>query len=433
MTIYNSITEVIGNTPLLRLENEKTGLKNIDIYLKLEMLNPFGSLKDRTALALLNSDKLTKQHQAIIEASSGNTIKALAVLAKLRNLNTLSVTNRIKIPEVKEIMQLLGVDIKELPGSSPCMDPHNPEDPLYIIKNIIRDRPEVFHTDQYFAKENPKVHYHTTGTEIANDLGKVDYLFATLGTTGSSLGISQKLKEINPNIIITGVATKKGDFIPGIRTENDLYDVGIYKRENYHRLSFTGSREAVTGVLELINKYGVMAGPTSGAVYKVAIDNLKNLDHLSSPRSKAVIIICDRVEWYLSYLKEHLPELFNLPPKANSFADFKNTNLEMAPEIEVENLSTTNDYLLIDIRSNLAYRSGHIPSSINIKEDLLIEMIDDNQLPFPKTKTIIITCVKGNSSKAIVSYLASKGYQALSLKGGLAEYKNRLGILEKSF
>ena len=102
--IYNSIEQVIGNTPLLKLDGKRYGLKNTDLYVKLEYLNPFGSIKDRTALGLLKDTKwkeLERQNQHIIESSSGNTAKSLQVLASRHGVPVICVTNRIKVPEVE--------------------------------------------------------------------------------------------------------------------------------------------------------------------------------------------------------------------------------------------------------------------------------------------------------------------------------------------
>jgi cysteine synthase B len=191
--IIKHIKETIGNTPLLKLDEKVHGLKNVNIYAKLELLNPYGSLKDRVALNILDVSKA--KGKTVIESSSGNTAKALASLCSLENIKFKTVTNRIKQPEIRQILQVLGTDIEELPGHSECPDPNDPNDPIKVIENEIAKNPnKYFYTDQYFNKKNLKAH-ENSGKEIAKDMKKVDYFFGYLGTCGSSIGIGNILKK----------------------------------------------------------------------------------------------------------------------------------------------------------------------------------------------------------------------------------------------
>lgn len=435
MAVYNSILEVIGNTPLLKLDSNKTGLKHIEVYVKLEYLNPFGSLKDRTALAMLEDSlsSAAENSQEYIEASSGNTIKAMQAIAGLSGISTTSVTNRIRIPEIKDILLAMGANIVEVPGKSSCIDPSNPEDPLYIIESMMREKPDHYiYPNQYYNEKNPAIHHDTTGEEIAQDLGPVDYFFATLGTTGSSQGVLKRLKQDNSDLIAIGVAAAQDDFIPGIRNQNDLMDVGIYDRSLYTDVIYEKSSVAIDAMLDLIRNHGVMAGPTSGVVYAVALQELKILDQPSTKIRKAVIIVCDRMEWYISYLKERRPEIFKLEPKPNSIHAFelnpddcKTIESSKAPEF-----IQAHDPLIIDTRSNLAYRAGHIPHSINITDTFLEEIVDGRR-PFPKQKKILIACVRGNASRRVVGYLRNQGYDAFNLEGGILEWKQNQFSLSK--
>lgn len=427
MAVYNSIIDVIGNTPLLKLDSKKTGLKNVDLYAKLEYMNPFGSLKDRTAYGMLKDDieDISKKGQEFIEASSGNTIKAIQSIAGLYGVKSTSVTNRIRVPEVKDILLTMGVNIVEVPGKSSCIDPTNPEDPLYIIENMMNENKDKYvYPNQYYNEKNPQTHEDTTGKEIADDIGKVDYLFATLGTTGSSQGVFKRLKRDNKTLKAIGVAATRDDYIPGIRNQNDLMDVGIYDKSIYDETIYETSSNAIEGMLDLIRNHGVLAGPTSGAVYSVALNKLKELDNSLNKKVKAVVILCDRMEWYMSYLKERKPEVFKLEAKPNSIQnyEFSEDDLEEVPNNSIDEFIKDKQTMIIDIRSNLAYRMGHIPSSINITDSFLEEIID-NRFPFPKETRLIITCARGNSSKRIAAYLRKQGYDSFSLKGGILQLK----------
>lgn len=113
----------------------------------------------------------------------------------------------------------------ELPGTSSCPDPTDPYDPIVQIEEKVAKNPHYYHTSQYTNLENPKIHHDTTGKEIADDLGKVDYFFGALGTTGSSRGIIEYLQEQNPELKKIGIISKTGGMIPGIRNEEEMMEV----------------------------------------------------------------------------------------------------------------------------------------------------------------------------------------------------------------
>lgn len=128
---YDSITDAIGNTPLLRIDPGVHGLAHVNLYAKLELLNPFGSVKDRAAWTMA-APRLAEAREAgatVVELSSGNTAKALAVIAGMHGLAFTSLTNRMKVPEIKDLL-LLGATVEELPGQAECLDPTNTDDPL---------------------------------------------------------------------------------------------------------------------------------------------------------------------------------------------------------------------------------------------------------------------------------------------------------------
>ena len=199
--LYQHITELIGNTPLLRLDPARHGIEGVDLYAKLEYYNPFGSVKDRIAWGMLREDlaEITRRGQTLIEASSGNTAKALQVLAAMHGLRLRTLTNRTKVAEVRDLLELLGVELEELPGLSECPDPTVPDDVFSTIEKMMTERPgEFYHTSQYTNLANVRTHHDTTGQEIAEDLGEVDYLFGGLGTTGSTRGAATFLRAANP-------------------------------------------------------------------------------------------------------------------------------------------------------------------------------------------------------------------------------------------
>jgi cysteine synthase B len=425
--IAQNITDLIGNTPLLKISNAVTGLKNINLYAKLELFNPFGSLKDRIAWGIIKNDikDIVKNKKTIIESSSGNTAKALAVLASINDIEFTTVTNRINVAEVKKILQLIGANIQEVPGVSECPDFTDPDNPISIIEKELGKYPEkYYHTDQYKNKRNYLSHYETTGPEILNDLKEVNYFIATLGTTGSSRGTAEYLKEKNVKTKVIGVLSTKDDFIPGIRNEDEKYEVGLYKKELYTELEYVTSSQAIDDMLILIRKVGVLAGPTSGACFNGALKYLSKIDKkLKSPKN-AVFVVCDRVEWYMSYIEKRMPEIFSAQDKCDTIYNFTPTlDIErlILPVAEISNWKKQKNAIIVDLRGAVGFKNFHIEGSINIFENTLAEMMSDG-IPFSKDHKILFVCPVGKKSLKFASFLDSLGYHARSLEGGLTQY-----------
>src|SRR5436305_5801731 len=311
--LYNHITELIGNTPLLRIDPAVHQLANVEVYAKLETYNPFGSLKDRVAWGILKDEieLIVEKQQTIIEFSSGNTGKALAVLASLYGINYETITNRIKVPEVHDMLRLMGASIEVLPGMSECPDPNDPNDPLSYLEQKVHANPSrYFHTDQYRNAKNYQAHYEHTGQEIFADLGAVDYFFGALGTAGSTRGVSTFLKERYADLQTIGVVAEKGDFIPGLRNVDEMSEVGIFDKALYQDILTVDAQDALSGMLALISQSGVLGGPSSGAVYYSMVQYLKQHSQAWTRPKNVVFIVCDRVEWYLSYIQKRRPGLF---------------------------------------------------------------------------------------------------------------------------
>jgi len=423
--IYKSIIELIGNTPLIELERSKTSL-NVNVFAKLEYLNPFGSLKDRMAWEMIkeNIDEIVKNKKTIIENSSGNTAKALAILSQVFGVNFKIITNRIKFPEKKDVLKISKTIIKELPGKSQCLDPKDPYDPQFFLEKEIKENPnQYFFTNQYFNQKNMEAHIKT-GKEIIKDLnGKIDYFVSGLGTAGSTLGIKNAFKKYGLKTKIIGVIASGLETIPGIRNKKEMLSVGLFDPKNYDEIIEVNPIDAVYASLELINNFGVISGPTGGASYfaiKKYFANKKDCN--------VVFLACDRYEFYLSYYKKMVPHLFSENQEdKDSIYNFdyqsymkKISNFEIEPErISPKNLD---NYLLIDIRINFSYRFERVKKSINIPEEQL-EFIINKNFPFPKEKPIVFICPNGERSIKYALYLKTKGYQAFSLKGGLEKLK----------
>jgi len=426
--LYQHITELIGNTPLLRLDPARHGILGVELYAKLEYCNPFGSVKDRIAWGMIRDDlpAIADRGQTLIEASSGNTAKALQVLAAMYGLRLRVLTNRAKVAEVRDLLELLGVELEELPGLSECPDPTVPDDVFSRIEKLMAERPgDFYHTSQYTNPANVRTHHDSTGQEIADDLGAVDYLFGGLGTTGSTRGTATCLRTANPALRTIGVVSTREDFIPGIRSEAELWEVGLFQPGFYEQIVAVRPVDAIDATLELATRHGVLAGPTTGATYWAARDYLRREPVRSGPPRNAVIIACDRLEPYLSYIRKRRPELFG-QERRPAPGDVPDDVVATAPELPASALAgMIGDpaLLCIDTRGSLAYRIGHLPGSVNIPDDHIEDLLRHGN-PFPSSRTIVFVCPIGAYSRQLAAFLRQAGHDAASLAGGVVAWRD---------
>ncbi len=428
--IIEDITEAIGGTPLLKLPAKLTQLKNIDLYGKLEFLNPFGSVKDRIAWGILGPElgEITSKGQGIIENSSGNTAKAMAVLALRAGVPFKLVSAMVKVKETKEILKLLGVELEEISGVRDCYNPNDPNDPHYVIaREVAKSEGKLFFPAQFTNPANPKTHQQTTAKEIIADLGQVDYVCSGLGTAGSTLGLAEGLKRANPALKLIGIVAGSNDYIPGIRTIDQLMEAGLFEAEKYHEIVTVESSQALDGVMALLRGCGVMAGPSSGAHLEGALSYLRKIDNTLTKRATAVTIICDRIEWYLSYVRERRPELFG--DKRKPFSIYSLTPNQIAesaivPFNSAEKWSADNNALVIDIRAPMAFEMGSFPGAINIPSDQLEKLLD-SRVPFVgEERKVLFVCPVGEQSRRFAAQLSRLGGEGFSLEGGLMAWRS---------
>ncbi|MFE9017376.1 pyridoxal-phosphate dependent enzyme [Streptomyces sp. NPDC007808] len=429
---YDSITEAIGNTPLVCIDPTVHGLRNIDLYAKLELLNPFGSVKDRAAwnMARPHLAAAAEKGGQVVELSSGNTAKALAVLAGMHGLTFKSVTNRMRIPEIKDLLLLLGAQIEELPGQSECLDPTASDDPLTLFHRTLSEPDSAWlHTDQYFNPRNTDAHFTGTGPEIVKDLdGRApDWFIACVGTAGSSTGVARALREHDPAVRVVGLVAAKSDFVPGIRTIDEAHEVGLFDPGTYDTIEAVSADEAIEGMLTLNRRCGILAGPTGGAAYFGATRRLRLVDEELTERQAAVFIVCDRVESYLSYVRRRRPDLFGRPHRRNSPADLSEAEIRTAPAIGVADAQTwiaTGDPLVVDLRSPYAYAALHIDGSVNIVDELFEELLHGG-LPFSHNRPVLLACPVGEKSARYAALLTRMGHPDVrSLTGGVIAWRD---------
>ena len=287
----NTLEATIGNTPLAkikRLSDKKSG----EIYLKLEGNNPAGSVKDRPAFFMINHAELSgriKPGDTLIEATSGNTGIALAMVAAMRGYKMILIMPENQSIERRQTMKAFGAEII-LTSQEGSMELAR-DTALGMQKE---GRGVVL--DQFGNTNNPKAHYEGTGPEIWRDTNKkVTHFISSMGTTGTIVGTSKFLKEKNKDIQIIGVQPEEGAQIPGIRKWPKEYLPSIFSDENIDEIVNVSQKNAENTARNLAKKEGIFSGASTGGALFVALQIAKQ-----NPNSHIVSIACDRGDRYLS-------------------------------------------------------------------------------------------------------------------------------------
>ncbi|QTE21957.1 cysteine synthase CysM [Polaribacter cellanae] len=286
-----SIIDFVGNTPLVEAQQifKKDG---VTLLLKLEGNNPGGSVKDRAAYNMISEAlrrKNIKKGDTLVEATSGNTGIALALMAKVLGVNMVLVMPENSTIERVKTMRAYGAKVHLTPqedGMEGSID--------YALK--LKYKKGYFRLNQFDNTDNSKAHYKTTGPEIWRDTeGKVTHFVSAMGTTGTIMGVSDYLKEQNKNITIIGAQPKDGAKIPGIRKWKEEYLPAIFNASKVDKVIEVNVEEATEMTRRLATQEGIFAGMSSGGSVATAIKVAEKLD-----KGVVVAIICDRGDRYLS-------------------------------------------------------------------------------------------------------------------------------------
>lgn len=275
-----NLLDLIGNTPLIEIEE--------NIFAKMEGFNLTGSIKDRTALAMIEAaekDGRLKKGVQIAEPTSGNTGIALAMISAIKGYELSVVIPETTSEEKKKMILTYGGRIISVPNKK-FREP--------VIKELKEKerKGEIVFLNQYENENNKKVHYEKTAEEILNQMeGKeISYFIAGIGTGGTITGVSKKLKEHFPNIKIIGVQPKQGTIIEGLRSLKDGYIPPVIDLDLIDEIIDLDPEESIKGRNYLAKK-GILVGLSSGAVFQT----IKNLDL----KGNVVTIFPDRGERYL--------------------------------------------------------------------------------------------------------------------------------------
>jgi S-sulfo-L-cysteine synthase (O-acetyl-L-serine-dependent) len=289
--IMAGILDLVGNTPLVELKKLNPN-KNVTIYGKLEGNNPGGSVKDRAAYGMIKGAierGEIKEGITLVEATSGNTGIALAMIASLFNVPIELVMPEDATRERVLTMEAFGAKVtltsKEL-SMEGAIDYANAQ----VAKG------GFLMLNQFDNQDNPLMHYKTTGPEIWNDTNKkVTHFVSSMGTTGTIMGVSKYLKEQNPNIQIIGCQPTDGSKIPGIRKWPEAYLPKIFDRSRVDRVIEIAEKDARILAKKLAREEAIFSGMSSGGAAHAAIELAKELTE-----GVIVFIVCDRGDRYLS-------------------------------------------------------------------------------------------------------------------------------------
>jgi len=309
--IFDSIADLIPSpenpTPMLRLGERFNPHADFEMLLKLEGMNPFGSIKDRTAHFMLNGLDL-KEGQSLVEPSAGNTGIALAALANAKNIPIAIVVPDGVPEEKKALLRFLGAELIEVEDE---MCPLFPSEGARGVAKSMVESPayegKYVSPNQYESALNVAAHYHTTGPEIWRQTGgRLDYFFASIGTGGTISGAGRYLKKMNPAIKIIGVEpTSRHHNLSGIKRISGLPDEhfpSILDRELLDDLISVSDEEAFKAGIRVARTEGAMVSPTTGAVLHAAVEMG------ATNNGRAVLIATDSAAKYVSDYAAYLDD-----------------------------------------------------------------------------------------------------------------------------
>jgi len=287
-----SVAELVGNTPLVEIRKivQKEG---VTVYGKLEGQNPGGSVKDRAAYGMIKGaiDRGDLQPGVrLVEATSGNTGIALAMIARLFGVDITLIMPENATAERVQTMRAYGAEVILTPADKTI-------EYSRTYAERLAQRDDYLMLNQFANPDNWGMHYRSTGPEIWRDTqGQVTHFVSSMGTTGTIMGVSRYLKEQNPDVQIVGVQPTDGSRIPGIRRWSPEYLPKIYEAERVDQIIDVTQEEAISTMQRLATEEAIFAGMSSGGATAAAA---KLAEQVDGPAT-IVCIICDRGDRYLS-------------------------------------------------------------------------------------------------------------------------------------
>ena len=306
--IYDNVSELIGHTPLVRLNRLTQGL-DADVTVKLEFYNPANSVKDRIGVAIIDAAEAAGDLQpggTIVEATSGNTGIALAMIGAARGYKVILTMPETMSTERRVMLRAYGAEIVLTPGSEGMAGA------VAKAKQIIAETDNAVSANQFANPANPAIHEKTTAEEVWADTdGKVDIFVAGIGTGGTITGVGHVLKSRRPGVQIVGVEPKDSPLLTeGTAGPHKIQGIGanfvpeVLDRESYDEIIDVELDDAVRVARELGTEEGILGGISSGAIVWAALELAKRPENAGK---LIVAIVCDYGERYIStVLYEHI-------------------------------------------------------------------------------------------------------------------------------
>jgi len=291
--IYQNIIQTIGNTPLVKI-NKLNKKENVNIYAKIEGVNPGGSIKDRIALKMIeqaeSEGKLTKD-KIIIEATSGNTGIALAMIGAIKDYKVEIVMSEAVSIERQKMIRAFGAEIILTDGKI------GTDGAITKAKELVEKNPDkYFWPDQFSNEYNKIAHYEGTAQEIWKQTnGEIDYFVGAIGTSGTLMGVSSYLKKYNPKVKIVSAEPVKGHYIQGLKNMEEAIVPELYDKSKLDEIIMIDTEEAYYTAREIVKKEGIFIGMSSGAAMLASLKVAEKIDN-----GNIVTIFPDRGEKYLS-------------------------------------------------------------------------------------------------------------------------------------
>jgi cysteine synthase B len=295
VTVYNSVLDLIGNTPVVDVSALSPN-PSVRILAKLEGQNPAGSVKDRIARAMIDeaeADGTLQPGQTIIEPSSGNTGIALAMIARLRGYPIKIVLPENVSIERRQLLEVFGAEVILSPGGE------GSNGAVRKAQGLAADNPGWAFLYQYGNEANPRAHYESTGPEIRADVPDITHFVAGLGTSGTLMGVGTYLKEHKPDVKVFAVEPPAGEQVEGLRSLDDGYIPPVFEKwvgiELLDGKSIVRPRESLEWTRRLVADAGIFAGISAGAAMAGAAKVAQKID------SGVIVFIVADAGWkYLS-------------------------------------------------------------------------------------------------------------------------------------
>lgn len=293
--VKTGVIDLIGNTPIADVSNLSPN-PDVRILAKLEMQNPFGSVKDRIVKTMIESaeaDGRLAPGQTIIEPSSGNTGIALAGIARIKGYPIKILMPESVSVERRQMLSIMGAEVILTPG------PEGSNGAVKRALEMAEAHPEYCFIYQYGNEANPRAHYTTTGPEIYRDVPEITHFVAGLGTSGTLMGTGRYLKEQDADISIIAIEPPLGERVEGLRNIGEGYIPPVFEMWNGYELldrkRVVRPRESIEWTRRIVNECGIFAGISSGAALAGAAKVASEID-----RGTIVFIVCDGGWKYLS-------------------------------------------------------------------------------------------------------------------------------------